>query len=157
MSHAIVDMDTGEILDNLPKSYKILTEGQLEFSKKKAAQLDTSDGRQFYKVYPLHLYNMLDNVKASTALLAIALISFVSYDTNRLEFNNGTIIKNHHIVKITRHTKRFVSEAMRELVDNQILAKVTVGTSYEYYGNPFLFLIGDKVNKSTCDMFRGYK
>lgn len=154
--YEIVIKGTRDVVRELNGPFKITTSGQMKYWESKKKQLDTSDGRQFNKVYLMDLYEALRPVRASSAHLALLLASFVSYNTNELRYSNGVLLHNHHISKITGKSRKFVSEAMKDLIDAHIFAKVTIGKSYGYFGNPFLFLIGDKVDKDICDMHWNY-
>lgn len=154
--HALVDLRTGEQLEEFTEPYDIRTKKQLEVARKKAAQVDPTDGRAFTKVFFGSLGKAMATVRPSSAAMVYTLCGYLAYDSNILMYPNGNPLHTKDICSITKHDKKFVLKAMEELLEAKVFARVKVGASYVYYGNPYLFFMGKKVDRYTAELFKGF-
>ena len=153
MKHAIVDMDTGEILRQFNEPYEVRTGGQINYLRSHAI---LNKRREFTKVF-LDLSEIVDDLSSPAAKFLCKLIGYVRYISNLIAYPNGVPLTHKNISEIMRCSMVTTKRVMSELVDKKVVARCRVGKSYKYFANPYIFCKGTSFNATLVEMFKGYQ
>ena len=152
MKHAIIDMETGEILQQFNEPYEVRTGGQINYLRSHAV---LNKEREFTKVF-LDLSEVVDDLSSPAAKFLCKLIGYVMYTSNLIAYQNGVPLTHKNISEIMKCSMRTTKSVMGELVDRKVLARCRVGRSYKYFANPYIFCKGTTFNATLVEMFKEY-
>lgn len=113
----------------------------------------------FLKVFPESLIQMSTKLNGTEAMVIVALMPFISYESGRLKKHNQDSMKIKDISLLTGLHENTVSRLMISLVNKQVFyrGKTGEGHTHEFYANPYIFFKGKYINKTLIDMFKDYK
>lgn len=154
INHGLVDLNTGEILKKLTGEYHIKTSGQLKHIRD---TIKLNKDRQFIKVFTEDYKEAIMDLKVSSAMAASILMDYVLFQSNMLAYSNGTPLNNKSIGKILNKDSGSVTRIMNDLVKAKLFAKVKVGRTCVYYGNPFILCRGYEMDRKLLEFFKDYK
>ena len=152
MKHAIIDMETGEILQQFNEPYEVRTGGQINYLRSHAV---LNKEREFTKVFP-DLSEVVDDLSSPSAKFLCKLIGYVRYTSNLIAYPNGVPLTHKNISEIMRCSMVTTKRVMSELVDKKVVARCRVGKSYKYFANPYIFCKGESFNATLVEMFKSY-
>lgn len=152
MKHAIIDMDTGEILRQFNEPYEVRTGGQINYLRSHAI---LNKRREFTKVFP-DLSEIVDDLSSAAAKFLCKLIGYARYTSNLIAYPNGVPLTHKNISEIMRCSMVTTKRVMSELVDRKVVARCRVGKSYKYFANPYIFCKGTSFNATLVEMFKSY-
>lgn len=142
-------------------------ENEIEFGDRliKAKSLDILNrtitiqkGEQFVKLYTRSIKDLvLCNLNAPEFIIINICISHLQYLSGLVCFENGKQINRNDFIVLSGLSERTLDRALSTLVVKKILGKVKVGHDIKYYVNPYIFMKGDKVNKTLHSMFKSSK
>ncbi len=152
MKHAIVDMETGEILQQFNEPYEVRTGGQINYLRSHAI---LNKKREFTKVFK-DLSEIVDDLSSPAAKFLCKLIWYVRYTSNLIAYPNGVPLTHKNISEIMKCSMVTTKRVMSELVDKKVVARCRVGKSYKYFANPYIFCKGASFNATLVEMFKSY-
>ena len=152
MKHAIIDMETGEILQQFNEPYEVRTGGQINYLRSHAI---LNKEREFTKVFP-DLSEVVDDLSSPAAKFLCKLIGYVRYTSNLIAYPNGVPLTHKNISEIMKCSMVTTKRVMSELVDRKVVARCRVGKSYKYFANPYIFCKGMRFNATLVEMFKSY-
>lgn len=153
MRHAIIDMETGEILQEFNESYEVRTNGQINYLKAHAV---LNKKQEFTKVFP-DLSRVVDDLSAPATKFLCKFTGYVRYTSNLIGYNNDTPLTHKKISEIMKCSMVTTKRVMSELVDKKVLARCRIGKSYKYFANPYIFCKGSDFNATLVQMFKDYR
>lgn len=151
-THAVVSLETGEIIRELPDKFKIYSGGQVDYLNE---QVVLNVNREFTKVYS-DFARVAEYLTGASVVIMCRLSDFIVFNSNLIAFDNGSPLNHANICDITGYSELTVKKSMAELVEHKVLARCKVGKTYRYFANPFVFCRGTKFNKTLVAMFTGY-
>ena len=152
MKHAIVDMETGEILQQFNEPYEVRTGGQINYLRSHAV---LNKEREFTKVF-LDLSEVVDDLSSPAAKFLCKLIRYVMFTSNLIAYPNGVPLTHKNISELMKCSICTTKRVMSELVDRKVVARCRVGKSYKYFANPYIFCKGTRFNATLVEMFKSY-
>lgn len=151
----VIDADTGEVVDEINGGDRILRSKSLDYLHETTKW---GTGMPFVKVFTEYLPTLAINLSGAAVMTIISLVPYVAYKSNLLcKRTKDHPMNNADIEEVTHYSRRNVTRIMDELVSQKIVARVLVGNSYQYYVNPYIYLKGNRINKTLEAMFKNYK
>jgi hypothetical protein len=156
MGRIIVDEDTGEVLKRLEDGTRILPPNSARYLARTAELLPVNEKRHYIKLYGGSLLKILSGEGLSGADLTVLLTMAVhiQYETGLIAHDNGKPLRVKALINMTKLSERAVYNSIETLIRKGIIAKVRTRQEIKYYGNPFIFMRGVKINKTLYSMFR---
>ena len=163
MKKAILDTETGELIDEVFPGDRILRKNSIEFLKKKDEEddglIEINKGRPFIKLYDDVAEDLatenLTGAEFSILLLCISHLSYVSGAI--IERHTGEFITPTKFEKDTGLGRTTVWRAIQGLVDRGILFRGETKEEFKLFANPYIFMKGRKINRTLFEMFRTTK
>jgi len=150
---AIVSQD-GEFVGHIKPGDRIVRKASVDFL---CETMEWGKGRPFIKVFVDYFPKVAEKLSGGAVALMSVIIPYIAYQSNLLcnrSCNNP--LSNKDIENITGISKPSVIKYMNELVDAKVLARTTIGKSYQYYANPYIYCKGSRINKTLETMFKNY-
>lgn len=147
--HAIVSLETGEIVRELPDKFKVYTGGQVDYLEEHVV---LNRDREFTKVFS-DFARVAEYLTGASVVIMCRLSEYIVFNSNLIAFENGSPLNHANICDITGYGELTVKKSMAELVEHKVLARCKVGRRYRYFANPFVFCRGTKFNKTLLAMF----
>lgn len=150
--HALIDVETGEVLQEFDEPYEIRTNGQIDYLRTHAV---LNKKQEFTKVFS-DFADMTDFLSAPAVKFMCRLTKYVRYTSGLLAYSNDIVLTHKDISKIMNCSMRTTKSTMSELVDKKVLARCRVGKTYKYFANPYMFCKGTTFNATLVEMFKDY-
>lgn len=150
----IIDGDSGEVKRELNGDYRIISIKQDEFLKE---TMEFNKDEKFIKKFSrtsLKLYKSLNNAEL---LILEIMLQYLRYTSGVVAFENGIHITKHHLSEMSEYSVRNVERLIKGLIDKQVIARCRTGNDIMYYINPFLYVKGERINKTLFEIFKNTK
>ena len=150
---AVVDVNTGEILDHICKGDRILRGKSAEF----LSNTTKMNVKSFVKLNIDEVTLVLPTLTSSEQAMLINLIPYMSYRSCCLQYSNGRDINLDSIVSITKMSRNTVIKAIEGLISKDILYKGRNSKNNQYFVNPWIANKGMVVDNVLRQMFKNYR
>ena len=117
----------------------------------------------FLKIFPNELTKVVHKLTGPETLIAIAAMTFISYDSGMLRDDNGNALALVDIANVLDVSEKTVVRNMTSLVKKMVFFRGKTGennshkNAYQFFANPYIFMKGKYINKTLRDMFKDYK
>ena len=163
MKKAILDTETGELIDEVFPGDRILRKNSIEFLKKKDEEddglIEINKGRPFIKLYDDVAEDLakerLNSSEFAVLLQCINHLSYVSGLAKRK--NSDEPLTPVFFEKALGLSKPTVLAAIAGLIEKEIILRGETGERYQLFLNPYIFMKGRKINQTLFEMFKGTK
>ena len=152
LERAVVDINTGEILNNPGDRVRIVRKESVDYLQNNADWTDN----QFFKGHVNELRLVLPTLSKAKKSLLMSISPYISYYDCHLQWSNGKDLDISAIVRISGYSRKSVIEILRSLVDKDIMYRGKNSASYQWFVNPWLFSRGQTINKVLMTMFKNY-
>lgn len=155
----ILELETGEIIDELNEGDIIRKKTQLEYSNNKKKLIDMDNNGNFIKVFNRILSEIgSENMTANEYKVCLRLLEYIEYESGILKYpNTGKPLSLADIGKITGMSKSTTIRIMKTLAGKRIYGVHKTGKENCYTVNPFIFMKGKYVNKTLYDFYKNSK
>lgn len=155
----VMDLSTGEIVDELKEGDSIRRKSQDDYYNKRKKLICMEDNGNFVKLFNKIISTLgTEEMTANEYKVCLRLLEYIEYESGILKYpNNGKIIKTSDIMKITGLSKSTVIRVMKTLVSKRIYGVHKTGKENCYTVNPFIFMKGKYVNKTLYDFYKKSK
>jgi hypothetical protein len=155
----VLDLATGEILDELHDGDSIRRKSQDDYYNKKKKLICMEDNGNFVKIFNKIISTLgEEELTANEYKICLRLLEFIEYESGILKYsNNGRELNTKDIADITGLCYKSVSRAMQTLVNKKIYGVHKTGKENCYTVNPFIFMKGKYVNKTLYDFYKKSK
>jgi len=82
------------------------------------------------------------------------LVHYISFDSGILMHSNGKPITRYFLAKETGMSERTVDRILQGLKEKQVLGKHVSGREVHYTVNPWLFMKGNRINRTLYEFFK---
>lgn len=157
MSRAVVDTETGQILNKINDGdrIKIIRDSSVDALK----DLESApEGETFTKLYHKVLPK-LAQCKLSSAEWTVFLYlgSNLRYVSNVAQYRNGKLITRESLQRDLKLPEITVKRAIIKLVKEGLIIEARTIEGKVFVVNPFVQSVGDKISKTVYDLFRKSK
>jgi hypothetical protein len=153
LQNAIINTDTGEIIDYVNEGDTIFRKESKDFLLGKAKIKYDSFG-----IYDdAELQALSEELDVFTFGVIAKLMCHLKYESNMLAYKNGKPITAEGMAKMLKISRAKTYSVISKLIDLDVICKVKNSRENQYYMNPFLAYRGKYVQKVLSDMFRNYK
>lgn len=115
--------------------------------------VELNKGKEFIKVYPKMMFEVSKKLSGVESQMLNYLIQYIGYQTGILTFSNGRALTRSHIAQETEQDVKTVDKIMSSLIKKQVLGKHKSGKKVCFLANPFIFMKGNRVNKTLVKLF----
>ena len=154
MSKYIINED-GEVIDTLNKGDKILRKSSADYLK------DTESppkGEQFTKLYHKITPMLVDsNLTAAELILFIHFAVNIRYQSNVAKYSNGKLITRSNLQGDLKMSEPTLKRSIYKLIREGLIVEAKTIEGKVFIVNPYVVMVGDKVNKTVFDLFRKSK
>ena len=157
---AIIDTETGEIIDELKGGDRIRREAQDNYCKNKSELIEINQDEDFVKMFTEAIVRLMqeEDLTHTELKLCLYMSKYIGYETGLLRYeNNGKSLNLNDIVKITGISKRSVVAGMQGLISKKVFGVHRTGKENTYTVNPFIFMKGRHVNKTLYNLYKKTK
>ncbi len=151
----VVSMETGEIVDEVCEGdkVKITRKASIDYLE----QYQEWPLKRFYKGHAEEMKLLLEELSLSEKAFLFSVAPYIGYDDCCVKHSNGREITTKDLVKITGLSKGTVNSVINSLVQKDVLFKGVNSKNRIYFINPWLFCVGQRINKVLKTMFKNYK
>lgn len=147
--------DYGEIERELKPGDRIMSGKSIDYL------IDTmpiQKDEQFVKTFIKSLDILVsEQLSGSAYSIIIMAIRYLRYGSGIVAFENGKPFTKHDFIEFCKLKERTVDYAVEELVEKKIFSKNKTGHDIQYFVNPFIFMRGERINKTLYVMFKNSK
>lgn len=147
----LVGYKTGQVMGELKEGDRILrarTEDYLDNT------IEINKKEPFVKVYLKAMFEVSKSIDGTCNQLLNILLPYTSYKTGILTYSNGNKINKKHILKISGLNEKTVDRCINKLIALKVIGKHKTGREVCYTVNPYIFMRGQRVNKTLHEFFK---
>lgn len=144
----------GEIVNQINSGDRIVRKESIEYL---TDTIELNKNEQYIKVYTKTMFEVAKCLDGTSNQLINFLIPYISYQTGILTYSNGRVLNKNAIIKLTGLNKDTVHRCIEKLIDYKILGKHKTGRDVCYTVNPYIFMKGNRVNKTLVKFFENSK
>lgn len=159
----VVNLDTGEIVDDMYPGDKIVRAESRRSYKKYTKSKDSTpefekwDLDNFYRANISELSLLMEDLSQAEKAFLFSISPYVSFEDSHLSYGNGIDIGTEELVKITGMSRATTYRTIDDLISKDVLYKGKNSRSRQYFVNPWLFSKGNRINKVLKTMFKNYE
>lgn len=155
MNMVVLDTETGAIVDKLNDGDRIVRSNSIDALKELQS---APEGETFTKIYHRVIPKLADT-KLSSSEWAIFLYlgSNLRYLSNVAQYRNGRLITRDDLQRELKLSEITVKRSVIRLIKEGLVIEARTIEGKVFVVNPFVFCVGDKVNKTVYDLFRKSK
>ena len=151
MERIVINAETGDIIGYIGDGDRIVRLESMESASSKSDMVELNKGEAFVKVY----------IKAIPELMAAGLkgAEYMAV-LQLLPYGSGLVASFGKPMGISDFAgafgckERYAASLVKKLVDKKVLARTRAGEEVKYFANPYIFMRGQKINKTLQTMFR---
>lgn len=169
-SRLIVDSETGEILakvhpgDRLTITRKNSLEAlermkRMRMQEPRESETEPVPNAQFFKVFREVVRKVVEecNLTAAEFSVFLYLSSNLRYQSNVAKHSNGELITKETVEAELPLSRATTHRAINGLIRHGLIVEAKTEEGKVFIVNPFVCCVGDKINKTTFDLFRKSK
>ncbi len=155
MSKLIIDSETGQVITEMHKGDRIVRANSLDAvqSLENAPKNETFT-KLYHKVIPL----IIDcDLSAAELIFFIHLAANLRYLSNVAKYPNGRLITRENLKVDLKMSDITIKRSIYKLIKVGLIVEANTLEGKVFIVNPFVVMVGDKVNKTVFDLFRKSK
>ena len=125
------------------------------------SKVQVNQNKNFIKVFTDELMKMRKKMNSTDIIVSTILMHFISYESGMLtktgKNDERYPLMNEDIEQITGLSNKVIVKTMKKLVDIGVYARTKHKRSFKYFANPYIFMKGNKINRTLKDMFKEYQ
>ncbi len=115
--------------------------------------IEINRDEDFVKVYTKAMFGISRCLSGTESTFVNYLLQYIQYQTGILTLSNGRTLSRTYIAQETEFDVKTVDKIMNSLIKKQILGKHKTGRTVCFLVNPFIFMKGNRVNKTLVKLF----
>lgn len=143
--------ETGEKLGEMYEGDRILRKRSREYLK---STIELLPDEPYTKTYHRVMFAVSQGLTGSELQMAYSLLPFLSYESGMLKHQNGQPLNRQYIADYTGLSIKTVDKILQGLKEKQVIGRNVVGREVQYYMNPWIFMRGQRINRTLYDMFK---
>jgi hypothetical protein len=155
MDRIIINADTGEIIDRINLGDRIVRKKSIDamLSFESIPKEET-----FTKLYQSVIPHLVEcELTAAELILFLHLAVNLRYQSNVAKYRNGKLITRANLAADLKMCDKTVRRCIYRLIKNGLIVEANTIDGKVFIVNPYLVMVGDKVNKTVFDLFRKSK
>lgn len=155
MERLVIDPETGEIITVIKDGDRIIRANSVEKAKEfEKIPADESFTKLYHKIIPA-----LADCKLSAAelMVFIHLATHLRYMSNVAKYPNGKFVTRSSLQKDLKLSEITVKRAVSSLTKVGLIVEASTMDGKVFIVNPYVVMVGDKVNRTVFDLFRKSK
>jgi hypothetical protein len=140
----------GEIVDEINEGDRIVRQSSVESFTN---TIEINMNQDFVKVYTARLLDVANELNGAESAMMMILIGFIQYNTGILTHRNGKPVTRECITRLVEKDIVTVDKLLDGLNKKQIIGKHKTGRTVCFTVNPFIFMKGNRVNKTLAKFF----
>lgn len=140
----------GEIIDEINEGDRIVRQSSVESFTN---TIEINMNQDFVKVYTARLLDVANELNGAESAMMMILIGFIQYNTGILTHRNGKPVTRECITRLVEKDIVTVDKLLDGLNKKQIIGKHKTGRTVCFTVNPFIFMKGNRVNKTLAKFF----
>jgi hypothetical protein len=155
MERLVINADTGEIMTAIMDGDRILRAKSIEA----LSELESPPkGETFTKLYHKVVPMLVDcGLSASELVIFMHLAVNLRYVSNVAKYPNGKLITRQNLQADLKICERTLKSSIYKLIKVGLIVEASTVEGKVFIVNPFVVMVGDKVNKTVFDLFRKSK
>lgn len=118
---------------------------------KKTVEIEESP---FIKTYTKPLTQLARSLSGAEMNMVYYLLPYISYESGALKHPNGKLLNRAYIALEMGQSERTVDRILQGLKSKKVISHNYVGKDVQYFVNPWLFMKGQRINKTLYEMFQ---
>lgn len=158
MSKYVVDLDTGVIIAEYRPGDRIVRKESVDALKSKSDLIETPSGEKFIKLYNGSIVHLIGCKFTSAEYDAILFLATnLRYQSNVAQYFNKKLITRNDLKRELSISDATVKRVISKLIKEGLLVEVQSTAGKVFVLNPYVFHVGDTINKTTHDLFKKTK
>ena len=159
MEKLIINSDTGEVLDELKVGDRILRAKCSQLYKEIEENFTKAPKEEnFTKLYHKIIDALVEaDLTAAELLMFMHLATNLRYGSNVAKYSNGRLITRESLSRDLKKSIITVKRGIITLIKAGLVVEVKTLEGKVFIVNPYVVMVGDKVNKTVFDLFRKSK
>lgn len=151
----LVDQGTGEIAGEIGSGDRIVRAKSLKLLSETTPAPDA----QFVKLFREVVSRVVSECSLTAAEFSVFLFlsSNLRYQSNVAKYSNGQLITKDKVEEELGLSRMTVHRATSGLIKHGLVAEAKTEEGRVFVVNPFVCCVGDRINKTTFDLFRSSK
>jgi hypothetical protein len=141
---------TGDIVDEINDGDRIVRKASTESF---INTIEINMNQDFIKVYTARLMDVASELNGPESAMMMMLIGFIQYNTGILTHRNGKPVTRECVVRLVEKDIVTVDKLLDSLNKKQVIGKHKTGRTVCFTVNPFIFMKGNRVNKTLAKFF----
>lgn len=152
---AVINTETGQIVTVIKEGDRILRKGSLD----SASEIERPpDKEPFTKLYQKIMPTLIDtSLTTAEVMTFLYLASNLRYMSNVAKFANGNLITRDTLQNNLSLSERTVKSVISKLIREGLIVEAITLEGRVFVVNPYVVMVGDRVNKTVFDLFRKSK
>lgn len=115
--------------------------------------IEINKDEDFVKVYTKAMFGISRSLSGTESTFVNYLLQYIQYQTGILTLSNGRTLSRSHMAQETELDVKTVDKILNNLIKKQILGKHKTGRTVCFLVNPYIFMKGNRVNKTLVKLF----
>lgn len=164
MRRGIIDLDSGEVVElEAGDRIKVIRESSINSHKKNIENIseqelinkvEINEKESFVKAYVRPMIDLGNSLTGAEMNLVYYMLPYLNYCNGMITANNGRPLAKEKIVRDLGVNKRQIEKLIKNLKDKQVIGIHKTGHEVQYFMNPWLFMKGQKINRTLHVMFK---
>lgn len=155
MSKILIDSETGQVLTTLNDGDRIV---RASSSESIAAFETIPQGESFTKLYQQIVPTLVNcDLSAAELMLFMHLAVNLRYKSNVAKYSNGRLITRENLQSDLKMSEPTVKRSIRKLIYFGLIVEAKTIEGNVFIVNPYIVMVGDKINKTVFELFRKSK
>jgi hypothetical protein len=147
--------EDGEVIDTIGNNDKILRGTSIDFLKElEGVPKDEHFTKLYHKVTPMLIES---DLSAGCLIIFLYLATNLRYKSNVAKYGNGKLITRENIKNDLKLSISTLKRSIYKLIREGLIAEVRTIEGKVFIVNPYVVMVGDKINKTVFDLFRRSK
>lgn len=153
--YIVIDPNTGEVMTTLKSRDRIVRTESIEAFR----QFETiPQNETFTKLYHAIIPILVEcNLTAAELIIFMELATNLRYNSNVAKYPNGKLITRDNLQFDLNISESTIKRSVRTLVLNGLVVEGKTIEGNVFIVNPYIVMVGDKINKTVFDLFRKSK
>jgi hypothetical protein len=155
MERLVINADTGEVMTAIMDGDRIIRAKSIDaLSDIEYAPSGETFTKLYHKVVPMLIECSLS---ASEFMVFMHLAVNLRYVSNVAKYPNGKLITRQNLQDDLKICERTLKTSIYKLIKVGLIVEASTVEGKVFIINPFVVMVGDKVNKTVFDLFRKSK
>ena len=143
------------IVGHLEEGDRIVKKKSLDKLRAEEGKLILPKGESFIKVFQDALPQLAScGLSTMEAQVFFFLIKNLRYESNAATYSNGKLITRENLCEDLHTNTTSIQKAITRLISKSLIAEVKIDLGKVFIVNPFVAMVGNKLEKTSYDLFK---